>query len=92
MGDRAVPAAPVDAVTPLIMRLGGMLGTPVRVRLAGDRSRATGILTAFRLAQDGGAGGVYVTLRDHPGELKVDRIEPAGPPGPALPAGVSGDG
>ena len=64
------------AVLALIMRIGALLGAPVRVTLTEDGSTVLGTLSAYRLAQDGGPGGVYVNLREHPAELRIARIEP----------------
>lgn len=79
-----------DSVTFLVMRIGRMLGAPVRVVLAEDGSTVVGTLAAYRLAQDGGRGGLYVDLREHPGEMRVERVEPAsvtaGPEIRALPS------
>lgn len=67
----------LDAVVSLISRIGGMLGVTVRVTLAEGGPPAFGTLTAYRLAQDGGRGGMYVNLREHPAELRITHIERA---------------
>lgn len=70
----------LDAVVSIIAHLGGLIGHPVRVTLAEGGPPLSGTLSAFRLAQDGGAGGIYVTLRERSGELRIATIEPAHAP------------
>lgn len=67
----------LDTVVSLISRIGGMLGSTVRVTLAEGGPPVFGTLSAYRLAQDGGHGGMYVNLREHPAELRMTHIEPA---------------
>lgn len=67
----------LDGVVSIISRVGGLIGQPVRVTLAEGGPPLSGTLSAFRLAQDGGAGGIYVNLREHARELRIATIEPA---------------
>ena len=67
----------LDGVVSIISRVGGLIGTTVRVTLAEGGPPLSGTLSAFRLAQDGGAGGIYVTLRERAGELRIATVEPA---------------
>ncbi|NUT90813.1 MAG: hypothetical protein HOY78_02170 [Saccharothrix sp.] len=66
----------LDAVTGLVAGLGRLLGGRVRVTPAGGGEPLYGTLSGFELSQAGGPGAVFVTLREYPGSLAVDRVEP----------------
>ena len=64
------------SVVGVMARLGSMLGTYVRAFPDVGGPPVVGVLRGFTLAQDGGAGGVYVVLDGHD-EFRVERVDPA---------------